>query len=249
MAYNLTVSPDFAPDHISGWYFFNTWLQRQLDVGVHLELYDCFEQQRKDIRDNKIDLIYANPYDASMLVREMGFKAIARPQERPDETVIAVHVDSPVSTVEELKEGITVATTDDPDVHTMGMIMLEPADLDGSNVSTKEVDTYVIVAKNLLKGEADVGFFLKDAFDELSDLIKSQMKVLVSSQISVVHHALLVGPTMQEFIPRLEERLFSMHEDEKGNGVLQSMNLEAWEPMTEEETEFMIDLIDTLVIE
>lgn len=249
MAYNLTVSPDFAPDHISGWYFFNTWLQRQLDVGVHLELYDCFEQQRKDIRDNKVDLIYANPYDASMLVREMGFKAIARPQARPDETVIAVHVDSPISTVEELKEGITVATTDDPDVHTMGMIMLEPADLDGSNVTTKEVDTYVIVAKNLLKGEADVGFFLKDAFDELSDLIKSQMKVLVSSQISVVHHSLLVGPTMQEFIPRLEERLFSMHEDEKGSGVLQSMNLEAWEPMTEEETEFMIDLIDTLVIE
>lgn len=249
MAYNLTVSPDFAPDHISGWYFFNTWLQRQLDVGVHLELYDCFEQQRKDIRDNKVDLIYANPYDASMLVREMGFKAIARPQARPDETVIAVHVDSPITTVEELQEGITVATTDDPDVHTMGMIMLEPADLDGSNVATKEVDTYVIVAKNLLKGEADVGFFLKDAFDELSDLIKSQMKVLVSSQISVVHHTLLVGPTMQEFIPRLEERLFSMHEDEKGKGVLQSMNLEAWEPMTEEETEFMIDLIDTLVIE
>ena len=60
MAYNLTVSPDFAPDHISGWYFFNTWLQRQLDVGVHLELYDCFEKQRSDIRDNKIDMIYAN---------------------------------------------------------------------------------------------------------------------------------------------------------------------------------------------
>lgn len=249
MAYNLTVSPDFAPDHISGWYFFNTWLQRQLDVGVHLELYDCFEQQRKDIRDGKVDLIYANPYDASMLVREMGFKAIARPVSKPDETVIAVHADSDITSVEDLKPGITVATTDDPDVHTMGMIMLEPADLDGSNVSTKQVDTYIIVAKNLLKGEAEVGFFLKDAYDELSDLIKNQMKVLVSSQISVVHHSLLVGPTMLEHIPRLEERLFSMHEDEKGKGVLESMNLEAWEPMTEEETEFMIDLIDTLVIE
>lgn len=249
MAYNLTVSPDFAPDHISGWYFFNTWLQRQLDVGVHLELYDCFDQQRKDIRDGKVDLIYANPYDASMLVREMGFKAIARPVSKPDETVIAVHADSDITSVEDLKPGITVATTDDPDVHTMGMIMLEPADLDGSNVSTKQVDTYIIVAKNLLKGDAEVGFFLKDAFDELSDLIKNQMKVLVSSQISVVHHSLLVGPGMEEHIPRLEERLFSMHEDEKGKGVLESMNLEAWEAMTEEETEFMIDLIDTLVIE
>ncbi len=249
MAYNLTVSPDFAPDHISGWYFFNTWLQRQLEVGVHLELYDCFEQQRKDIRSDKVDMIYANPYDASMLVRELGFKAVARPKARPDETVIAVHADSPYNTVEELPEGITVATTDDPDVHTMGMIMLEPADLDKSNITTKEVDSYVVVAKNLLNENAQVGFFLKDGFDELSDLIKRQMKVLVSSQISVVHHVLLVGPKMQEFIPTLQERLFSMHQDEKGQGVLSSMDLDQWEPMTEEETEFMIDLIDTLVLE
>lgn len=249
MAYNLTVSPDFAPDHISGWYFFNTWLQRQLDVGVHLELYDCFDKQREDIRADKVDMIYANPYDASMLVRELGFKAIARPKSRPDETVIAVHVDSPINSVEELQAGITVATTDDPDVHTMGMIMLEPADLDKSNLVTKEVDSYIVVAKNLLNGGADVGFFLKDGFDELSDLIKKQMKVLVSSQISVVHHALLVGPRMQEFIPKLEECLFSMHENEKGLGVLKSMDFDQWEPMTDEETEFMIDLIDTLVLE
>ncbi|MGB0468812.1 MAG: phosphate/phosphite/phosphonate ABC transporter substrate-binding protein [Pontibacterium sp.] len=249
MAYSLTVSPDFAPDHISGWYFFNTWLQRQLDVGIHLELYDGFEQQRKDIRADKVDMIYANPYDASMLVRELGFRAIARPKSRPDETIIAVNIKSAVNSIEDLKPGITAATTDDPDVHTMGMIMLEPADLDKSNITTKEVGSYVVVAKNLLNENADVGFFLKEAFDELSDLIKRQMRVLVSSQISVVHHALLVGPRMQDFIPTLEERLFSMHQNDKGSGVLKSMDIDEWEPMTEEETEFMIDLIDTLVLD
>jgi phosphonate transport system substrate-binding protein len=247
MTFNLTVSPDFAPDHISGWYFFNTWLQRKLGVGIHLELYDSFDAQREDIRAEKFDLIYANPYDASMLVREMGFQAVVKPASKSDETIIAVNAESPFHTVEDLVSGCRVATTDDPDVHTMGMIMLESADLDKNNTEIKQYSSYVVVAKNLLNGDADAGFFLKDAYDELSELIRSKMRVLVSSQISVVHHSLLVGPRMAEHIPAIQTALLTMHDDEKGKGVLESMDIETWEPMDSEQTEFMIDLIDTLI--
>lgn len=247
MTFNLTVSPDFAPDHIAGWYFFNTWLQRQLGNAVHLELYDSFEQQRHDLRADKIDLIYANPYDASMLVRELGFEAIARPQAQSDETIIACREDAGFDCVEDLQPGARVATTSDPDVHTMGMIMLEPADLDSSNISIAQRGNYVLVAKSLLKREADIGFFLKDGYQDLSTLIQNQMKVLVTSQISVVHHSLLVGPRMRDQIPLLQERLLEMHQDEKGRSVLESLGFEQWESMDRERTEFMIDLIDTLI--
>lgn len=247
MTFNLTVSPDFAPDHISGWYFFNTWLQRQLETGIHLELYDGFDAQRTDIRADKFDLIYANPYDASMLVRELGFQAVARPASKSDETVIAVNAESAYQTVEDLKAGTRVATTDDPDVHTMGMIMLESADLDKSNTEIKEQSSYIVVAKNLLNGGADAGFFLKEAYDEMSDLIRSKMRVLVSSQISVVHHSLLVGPRMAEYIPAIQQALLTMQDNQKGMSVLESMDISCWEPMDSEQTEFMIDLIDTLI--
>lgn len=247
MTFNLSVSPDFAPDHISGWYFFNTWLQRTLDIGIHLELYDSFEAQRKDIRADKFDLIYANPYDASMLVRELGFQAVVKPASQPDETIIAVNAESDFHSVEDLTVGCRVATTDDPDVHTMGMIMLESADLDSSNVEIKQHSSYVVGAKNLLNGDADVGFFLKDAYEELSELIRSRMRVLVGSEISVVHHSLLVGPRMAEYIPALQTALLTMQDDEKGKGVLESMGISSWEPMDAEQTEFMIDLIDTLI--
>jgi phosphonate transport system substrate-binding protein len=247
MTLNLTVSPDFAPDHISGWFIFNTWLQRQLDARVHLELYDCFDKQREDIKAGNFDLVYANPFDASMLVRELGFKAIVRPVAKPDETIIAAHVDSVVNAVEDLKAGAKLFATDDPDVNRIGMIMLEPADLDQTNTVTTTVNSYVIVAKNLLNKSADAGFFLKDAYDELSELIRKQMKVLVSSEISVVHHTLLVGPKLQKLAPQIQQHLINMVDDDKGRGVLESMNLEGWEVMTEEETEFMIDLIDTLI--
>lgn len=248
MPFNFTVSPDFAPDHMSGWFYFNTWLQRQLGIDIHLELYDSFEDQRADIRAGKVDLIYANPYDASMLVREMGFKAVARPQQKRDEAIVAVPDSSPAQAVEDLQSGARLATTGDPDVHTIGMIMLEPADLDADNLRLQEYDSYILVAKALLRDDADVGFFLKDSFLELSDLIRKQMRVLVSSQISVVHHALLVGPRLQPHFADLQSKLLEMKQAPKGAGVLESMGLEGWEVMSEEQTEFMIDLIDTLVI-
>ncbi|KEA63850.1 ABC-type phosphate/phosphonate transport system periplasmic component [Marinobacterium lacunae] len=233
---------------MSGWFYFNTWLQRNLGTDIHLELFDSFDEQREQIRAGKIDLIYANPYDASMLVREQGFKAVARPAGTRDEAVVVVPANSSVESVEDLMAGSRLATTADPDVHTIGMIMLEPADLDSSNISQREYDTYILVAKALLRGEADVGFFLKQGFDELSDLIKGQMRVLVSSQISVVHHALLVGPSLQDRFDDLSRMLVDMHTDEKGAGVLESMGLSRWEAMSVEQTEFMIDLIDTLTI-
>lgn len=247
MTLNLSVSPDFPPSHLSGWFIFNTWLQRQLGEGVHLELYDSFEAQREDIRNGKIDLIYANPYDASMLVRELGFRVLVRPRNRADETLIATAAADSRNQVEDLEPGITVATTADPDVHTMGMIMLESADLDGSNVTFLEQDSYVLVAKALLNGKADVGFFLKAGYDELSELIRKKMKPLVSSQISVVHHTLVAGPRMEQHIPLLLERLTNMENDPKGQDVLKSMGLDGWDEMHEEQTEFMIDLIDTLI--
>lgn len=247
MTLNLSVSPDFPPAHISGWFIFNTWLQRQLGVGVHLELYDSFEAQREDIRSGKLDLIYANPYDASMLVRELGFKVLVRPRNRADEAVIAARADDAINCVEDLKPGLRIATTADPDVHTMSMIMLESADLDNSNVTFKELDTYVLVAKALINGEADAGFFLKAGFEELSELVRKQMKPLVSSQISVVHHTLVAGPRMEEHLPALMNSLVEMENDPKGIDVLKSMGLDGWDVMEEEQTEFMIDLIDTLI--
>ena len=103
--YTMTVSPDFMPDYIAGWYIFNTWLQRQLGENIHLELYNDFATQREAIGRDEIDLIYANPFDAAMLVREKGFIAIAAPLDKPDEVVLSVPVDSPIKTLDDLKVG------------------------------------------------------------------------------------------------------------------------------------------------
>jgi len=247
MRYVMTVSPDFTPDRIAGWFIFNTWLQRQLGEQIHLELYPSFASQRKAILNDEIDLIYANPFDAAMLVREKGFTAIVAPMRKSDEAIIAVSNNSPVQKVEDLKPGTRIAATDDPDVNLISMIMLEPADLSAENVQTYTADTYVLVAKQLIQGKADVGFFLKHAFHGLSSFIRGQLRELVCSEIHVIRHVLLVGPRLQQRHAELQQLLLNMHRDTKGKDILDSLAMQGWESQQQEDTEFMIDLMDTLV--
>jgi phosphonate transport system substrate-binding protein len=245
----LTVSPDFSPEHIAGWYVFNTWLQRKLGVRIHLELYQEFAAQRQAIAQDKVDLIYANPYDAAMLVREKGFVAIAAPQGKADEVVIAVPASSPIESVEALQPGLRLAVTHDPDVNLIGMIMLESADLNRDNTQTQQVSTYVVLARALLQGKADCGFFLKEAFDDLSAPIRRQLRPLVTSQISLVHHVMLVGPRCAELREPLRALLLGMSAPgSDGRATLQALGLTGWDKQDQEDTEFMIDLMDTLMV-
>ncbi len=119
----FTVSPDFTPDHLYGWYIFNTWLQKTTEEHIRLIMYDNFLNQRQAIEENSIDLIYANPYDAAVLVREKGFKPLVKPKDCLDEAIIVVNVKNQVEDVADLEAGVRIAVTDDPDVSMMGMIM------------------------------------------------------------------------------------------------------------------------------
>lgn len=248
MPYQFTVSPDFSPDHLSGWYIFNTWLQKQTGNAIHLEMYGSFQSQQEAIQRNDVDLIYANPFDAAMLVREKGFLPLVRAIGVSDEAVIAVSANNPVDDVSRLSSGINVACTEDPDVRMMGMIMLEPADLNPGNINVTVYDTYVLVAKHLLQGNADVGIFLAEAYDDLSNITKSRLKVLVRSQISVIHHSLMIGPGLADKRDDIGNMLVGMNNDERGKSVLRSLGFKAWEKIGDEEMEFMIDLMDTLAI-
>jgi phosphonate transport system substrate-binding protein len=246
MTYQFTVSPDFTPDHISSWYIFNTWLQKALGEGIHLELYNDFVSQRAAIQADQVDLIYANPYDAAMLVREKGFMPLVKPRCSADEAIIVVREDYPIWKVEDLSREASIATTEDPDVNLMCSIMLEPAEIRVGDTRCEIKNSYPLVAKAVIQRQADLGFFLAEAFESLSSFTRNQMRPLVASQIQVIHHALLVGPRMAEKREFLSELLSLMTELPKGDGVLQSLGFEGWDLVDDEEMEFMIDLMDTL---
>lgn len=247
MTLQLTVSPDFSPDHIAGWYVFNTWLQRTLGIRCHLELYDDFGRQHQAIAQDRVDLIFANPHDAAMLVRDKGFISVAAPRGAADEAVVAVSSGSPAQSIEALQPGVRIAQTQDPDVNLIGMMLLEPADLGPDQVVAVTVSSHVLVARHLLLGKVDAGFFLKQAFDDLSPTTRSQLRPLVTSQISVLRHTLMAGPRFAPHLDALRAALLGMSEPgSDGLRVLEALGLPGWEPQSGEDTEFMIDLLDAL---
>lgn len=246
MSHLFTVSPDLSTRYLSGWYVFNTWMQRTLDLKIHLELYPDFERCRAAIDADGVDLIFANPYDASLLVRDKGFVPVAHPRGRPDEVVIAVSADSPYQRIEDLPKGLRVGTSSDPEVHMIGMIMLEAADLSPQNISVAQRDTYVLIAKDLIRKEVDVGLFMAESFKELSELTRKSLRALLTSEIHVIHHMLLASPRMSEYVPRLQERLVAMSDDDKGKAILRDLGFQGWQITDQEEAEFMVDLMETL---
>ena len=246
MKYTMSISPDFSPNHIAGWYIFNTWLQRQLSQNIHLALFDNFQAQRCAINADAIDIIYASPFDAAMLVRDKGFTAIAKPKRKPDETIICTAADSAISNIEALPQHTRIAKTDDPEVNMIGMIMLEPANLNSNNTCSEILDTHILVAKRIFQNQADIGFFLKESYNNLSTFIKQQLHVLVSSQIHVITHSILISPRAKKLENKIQDTLLNMQSLPKGQGVLESMGILAWEQQTQEDAEFMIDLMDTL---
>ncbi|MBL8453401.1 MAG: phosphate/phosphite/phosphonate ABC transporter substrate-binding protein [Zoogloea sp.] len=246
MTFNFTVSPSFPNERISDWYIFNTWLQRQLGLPIHLELHDDFGTQRQAIAAGRVDMIHANPFDASLLVREKGFRAIARPEGSPDEMVVVVATDSPAHSIPELPAGIRLACTDDPCVNTLGRILLEPANLDAGNIRELRRETYIQVTKALLRGDADAGFLPVEAFNGLSPLVRRDLRVLVTSQIQVIHHVFLVGPALLPHAEAVTRLLLSMHQTEKERAMLTALGASRWQALEQEDVEFMIDILSTL---
>ncbi len=244
--YHFTVSPSISPNALSGWSMFNTWMQRVLNQAIHFEQYDSFEKQRQAIIDDKIDIIYANPFDASLLAREKGFLPVATVNNQHDEAVVAVPKASGITTVTDLKPGVRVRSTDAPHVQTMGMIILEAAELSMDNVDYENRDTYVLVAKELLRGQADVGIFLADSYAGFSPIITESLNSLVSGDIQLVRHALMISPKLAELQKPMREVLTADKRIPVAESAMETLKFDRWQIFDQEAVEFMIDLISTL---
>ncbi|WP_126445229.1 phosphate/phosphite/phosphonate ABC transporter substrate-binding protein [Sulfuricystis multivorans] len=245
MKYTLTLSPDFNTKYLAGWFVFNTWLQKRLGLPIHLELFTDFPACHAAIDAGKIDLIYANPADGAMLLREKQFVPVVHPRMRPDETIIAVPADSPVTRIEDFHPDLRVAATDDPEINMIGQILLEPADITPADIQYQRCENYVLVAKALMNGKADAGFFLAETFAELSPTIRNRLRVILKSQIHVIHHLFLAGPRLTDQVVEIRQALLAMNDTEPC--LLKEIGITGWQATDGEEAEFMVDLMDTLI--
>ena len=248
MSLNVLIAPDFAPDRFAGWHMLNTLLQKRTGQAIHLLTPASAAEQAQLIADGKADVVYANPFDASVMVREQGFRAFARPVGKSDEMVIATGAGSPANVVEDLKPGCRIALTDNRDVKLIGLRLLEPADLTEADVQWVPVDTYQAAARLAMKGEVDASFFLAETFHSLSRITRSQLSVVIESAIGNITHVLLAHQRIQPHMEAFRTALIGVGQQPNDQEVLQALGIPGgFAAMPQEDAEFMADLMETLL--
>ncbi|BFM03974.1 hypothetical protein Psyaliredsea_26210 [Psychrobacter alimentarius] len=245
--HNMLIAPDFSPERFAGWHMFNTLIQKRANLNMHLNIPASHAEQTQIIDAGDIQIIYANPFDAATLIREKGYRAVARPIGKSDEMVIASAANSDISCLEDIQAGATIAMADNRDVKLIGLRLLEAVDLEEADLSWDITETYQAAARKVIKGEAQAAFFLAEIFHSFSRLTKTQLSVLIESDLADISHVLLIKAGFadtQIFI----EAILNLHNDDDGKEALSELGMpEGFEAMSEEDGEFMIDLMQTLL--
>lgn len=245
--HNMLIAPDFSPERFAGWHMFNTLIQKRANLNMHLNIPASHAEQETLIEAGDIQIIYANPFDAAALIREQGYRAVARPIGKSDEMVIAAAANSDINHLDDIHKGATVAMADNRDVKLIGLRLLEAVDIEESDLNWDITETYQAAARKVIKGDAQAAFFLAEIFHSFSRLTKAQLSVLIESDLADISHVLLIKddfPDAQIFI----EAILDLHSDDDGKEALTELDMpEGFEAMSEEDAEFMIDLMQTLL--
>ena len=245
--HNMLIAPDFSPERFAGWHMFNTLIQKRANLNMHLNIPASQAEQQGIINQGDIQVIYANPFDAATLIREQGYRAVARPIGKSDEMVITAAANSDINSLEDIKAGATVAMADNRDVKLIGLRLLEAVDIAEADLNWTVTETYQAAARQVIKGDAQVAFFMAEIFHSFSRLTKAQLSVLIESDLADISHVLLIKDGFPDS-DILMDAILNLHNDDDGKEALAELGMpQGFEAMDEEDAEFMIDLMQTLL--
>lgn len=245
--HNMLIAPDFSPERFAGWHMFNTLIQKRANLNMHLNIPTSHAEQETVIIEGDIQVIYANPFDAATLIREHGYHAVARPIGKSDEMVIAAAANSDINSLDDIKAGATIAMADNRDVKLIGLRLLEAVDIEEADLNWSVTETYQAAARQVIKGEAQAAFFLAEIFHSFSRLTKAQLSVLIESDLADISHVLLIKDGFPD-TDILMDAILNLHNDDDGKEALTELGMpQGFEAMNEEDAEFMIDLMQTLL--
>lgn len=248
MTYHLAISPDVHIRDLADWFLLNTRIQRLTRQRFRVHLYDDVARLHHAYSKGRIDLAYANAPDCAELI-PAGYLPLVRPIGVSDEAAVVVAQDDPARCVEDLidVESVDIAAPDAPDVQRICRILLEPADLPVGVLRILIRPNYTLVAKSVLAGQTRAAFFLRGAFDDLSDAVRQGLRILVASKISVISHTLVAAPSLAYLAPTLVAGLLRMNDDPTDADLLAGLGApRGWQRADAKDVSLLLDVISAL---
>jgi ABC-type phosphate/phosphonate transport system substrate-binding protein len=217
---------------MNGWYFFNTYLQRQLGREVHLELvHGAMSEQSSKI--DQMDIVFTKPFEATRLLMENNFRPLLHPINQTDEVTLLVRAEEPRQKISDFHGGKVITATPDNFVYLLGRFLLEESTATHFDYTFSGHDIKAL--QMLLKGQADILFMASDAYQGLSSLTRNMLRKIDHSETGFAFHLLCAAPHCADVGNTIIEILLNMEQDSQGRQVLADLGLEGWSKPKQDE--------------
>lgn len=231
---------------VNGWYFFNTYLQRQLERDVHLELvHGAISEQHNKIE--QMDIVFTSPFEATRLLMEHSFRPLLHPINQTDEVTLLVRADDTRQKIIDFNGGKVITATPDSFVYLLGRFLLEEANTTQLNYTFSGHDIKAL--QMLLKGQADILFLSSETYNGLSSLTRNMLRKIDQSETGFAFHLFCAAPHCTEVGRAIEEVLLNMGQDSQGRQVLADLGLEGWAKPKQDEVNMLAMLFNRYLSE
>lgn len=226
--FKLSVCPHDTAKNLLGWFTLNTYLQRNLGIGIHFEPQDNFLIERKAVLENSFHVVYANPFSALCFARDKGFVPVARPAGVNDETILVTRAGQSVPAAPRI-----ASATDKLIIHDLGLQVMRREGLDVSGAEFRYVGNHLNAAKAVLQGEADLGFVFNETWNGMSPTTRKELQVIGESREGSAFHCFMVSPEWADKHEAIQRILCGMHQDPAGLRVLEDLKFKRFDPIDE----------------
>lgn len=230
---------------MNGWYFFNTYLQRQLNREIQLELVHG-AMSKQDKRIHEMDIVFTKPFEATRLLLEHRFRPLLRPIDQTDEVTLLVRANDSRQHLAEFKGSKVVTAAPDNFVYLLGRFLLEEEKESSSaaNMDYLFSGHDIKALQMLLKSSADILCMLSETYENLSGLTKKMLRQIDQSETAFAFHLFCVSPQCAEIGETISEVLLNMNQDSQGRQVLADLNISGWSKPKQDEINMLVMLFN-----
>ena len=240
-SFRLSVCPHDTARNISGWFLFDTYLQRNLDCAIRFEPKDNFIEERNSVLNGGYQIVFANPFSAAIYGKRLGFIPVARPAGVFDETVLVGKVDTQIPSTRPLR---IASATDKLIVHSLGLSLLEARNISPSECEFVYVGTHAKAAHAVIEGTADLGFVYNETWKLMADSSSQALAVVSQTSSQQAYHCFCIAPEWRDRLEQLQALLVNMLQDPQGKRILDDIHLPAgFEPMAQDDLLPFIELV------
>ncbi len=208
---------------LSGWYMFNTYLQRKLERAIHLEQPKLGE----DLGGLSTDILFSKPFDACALMQKNGFVPLVRPTSEVDEVVILMRADDNRE-LAELNKPKVVTATQNSFVYILGRSLCDENEMDSETFDFSFAGNEIKALQMLLRKQSDVLFILKKTYDGLSSFARGSTRLVDESETNFAFHLFCAAPYLNDVHASFQDVLLNMNNDEQGQQILKDIEIDGW---------------------